>query len=228
MQTGKKAASTLATMYREESTVKLRRERTKAVRDELKQFPTGDTPDSCMSAPLRLNELETALRNLKCIKAPGPDGICNDILKHLGPKAKKTLLQLFNESWTSATVPAQWEKAFICPIHKKGKNKKDPKSYRPISLISCLGKLMERIINRRLVWHLEANNLLTPTQTGYRKHQNTEDQLAPLAQEIETSFQEKNKVVSVFFNLYRAFDKVWREGLLLKVRQSGVTQRMFG
>ena len=150
------------------------------------------------------------------------------MLKHMGPYAKKTLLQLFNASWKSGTVPALWKKAFICPIHKKGKSKKDPKNYRPISLTSCLGKLMERILNRRLIWHLETNNLLTPTQTGYRKHRSTEDQLALLAQEIETAFQEKEKVVSVFFDLSRAFDKVWREGLLLKIHQSGITGRMFG
>ena len=55
----------------------------------------------------------------------------------------------------------------------------------------------------------------------------TEDQLALIAQEIENAFQEKKKVVAVFFDLTKAFDKVWREGLLLKVLQSQVSGRMY-
>ncbi|KAK7108155.1 hypothetical protein V1264_015944 [Littorina saxatilis] len=228
LQTGKKAANTLANMYQETSTVKLPRDRTKAVREAIRQPSEKGANSSCMYDPIRLDELEAAIKALKCKKAPGPDGISNDMLKHMGTIAKKTLLLLFNESWKSTTVPAMWKKAHIVPIHKKGKNKKDPKSYRPISLISCLSKLMERILNRRLIWHLETNSMLTPTQTGYRKNRSTEDQLALLAQEIETAFQEKKKVVSVFFDLSAAFDKVWREGLLLKIHQAGITGRMFG
>jgi len=52
------------------------------------------------------------------------------MILHLGPSAKKAILALFNKSWMSGTVPAMWEKA----IYKKGKDKKHPSSYRPISL----------------------------------------------------------------------------------------------
>ena len=226
LQTGKRAANSLARMYQEESSCKLSRERTRIIRNELHQANQQDAT-SCMTDLFRLDELEAAIKVLKSKKSPRPDGISNEMLKHLGDTSKKTLLKVINESWRTSTVPAMWKKAQIVPIHKKGKDKQDPKSYRPISLLSCLGKLMERMVNKRLIWHLETNNILNPTQTGYRKHRNTEDQLALLAQEIETAFQEKKKVVAVFFDLSRAFDKVWREGLLLKVRKSGVTSRMF-
>ena len=121
------------------------------------------------------------------------------------------------------------KKATIIPVHKKGKDKEDPNSYRPISLLSCLGKLLQWVINRRLISFLEERKILSPTQTGYRKHRNTEDQLALIAQEIENAFQEKKKIVYVFFDLTKAFDKVWREGegLLLKVLESGVSERMY-
>ena len=59
--------------------------------------------------------------------------------------------------------------------------------------------------------HLEANNILSPTQSGYRKHRSTEDQLALLAQEIENAFQEKKRTMAVFYDPSKAFDKVWRE-----------------
>ena len=78
----------------------------------------------------------------------------------------------------------------------------------------------------RLISFLEERKILSPTQTGYRKHRSTEDQLTLIAQEIENAFQEKKKVVSVFFDLTKAFDKVWREGLLLKILESGISGRM--
>ena len=119
------------------------------------------------------------------------------------------------------------KKTTIINIHKKGKYKNNPKSYRPITLLSCLGKLLEKVINRRLLSFLEDNNVLSQIQTGYTKHRSTEDQLALIAQEIENAFQEKKKVVAVLFDLTKAFDKVWREGLLPKVLQSRVSRRMY-
>ena len=149
------------------------------------------------------------------------------MIKHFGEKAKSTLLRLFNESWRQGKVPSSWKKAHIIPIHKKGKSKKDPESYRPISLISCLGKLMERILNKRLIWYPESNNILAPSQTGYRSHRSTEDQLMLISQEIENAFLKKEKVVSVFFDLSKAFDKVWKGGLLQKISQLGIRSNMF-
>ena len=144
------------------------------------------------------------------------------MLKHLGACSRAVLLKIFNHSWIKGVVPAVWKEAIIIPIPKKGKDKKNPPSYHPISLLSCVGKLLERMINRRLINHLESNNVLSPTQTGYRKHRSTEDQLAYLAQNIEDAFQEKRKVLAVFFDFSNAFDKVWKEGLLVKLLRTGV------
>jgi hypothetical protein len=85
---------------------------------------------------------------------------------------------------------------------------------------------MERIINKRLTWHLETKSLLDPSQSGFMQHQNTEDQLAYLAQDIENAFQEKKHVLAVFFDLPKAFDKVWKEGLLFKLLEFGVQDKM--
>ena len=111
------------------------------------------------------------------------------MLKHLGPGAKRTLLRIYNQSWSTGTVPTIWKEVVIRPIPKKGKDKRDPSSYRPISLLSCVGKLLERIINKRLIWHLESNSVLASTQTGYRQFRSTEDQLALLTQGIIENLQ---------------------------------------
>ena len=124
-------------------------------------------------------------------------------------------------------MPDIWKEASIIPIHKKGKDKKDAKSYRPISLLSCVGKLLERIVNQRLQWYLETYGKLSYTQTGFRKNKNTEDQLTYFAQKIENGFQEGKKTVAVFFDMTKAFDTVWKDGLLLKLVKSGIAGNMY-
>ena len=72
--------------------------------------------------------------------------------------------------------------------------------------------------------YVKADIISNPTPSGYRKHRSTEDQLALLAQEIENALQETKQTVTVFYYLSKAFDKVWREGLLLKVLNTGVSR----
>ena len=83
-------------------------------------------------------------------------------------------------------------------------------------------KLLEHIINKRLILYLESNSLLAPTQSGYRQNHSTEDQLAYFTQEVEDAFQEKKKVLAVYFDLSKAFDTVCKDGLLLKLLRYGV------
>ena len=172
------------------------------------------------------------------------------MLKHLVSGAKRILLCSYNQSWSIGTVPTIWKEAVIRPIPKKGKDKRDPSSYRPINLLSCVGKLLERIIDkrltwhlqsssvlastqtgyrqfRRLTWHLQSNAVLTSTQAGYRQFRSAEDQLALLTQDIEDAFQEKKKVLVVFFDMSKSFDKVWKEGLPLKLVRAGVHGKMY-
>ncbi|PVD33868.1 hypothetical protein C0Q70_05130 [Pomacea canaliculata] len=84
-------------------------------------------------------------------------------------------------------------------------------------------KLMERLINTRLSWHLEKNNILTPEQAGFRQHRSTEDQVAYIAQKIEDGYQDKKHTLTVWIDMEKAFDKVWKDGLRLKLQKCGVT-----
>ena len=114
----------------------------------------------------------------------------------------------------------------MIPILKHGKQRNQVDSYRPIILTSCACKLMERIINNRLTWILESENLLVDEQAGFRKNRSTEDQIAYIAQEIEDGFQEKKQTTIVWVDLEKAFDKVWKEGLILKLLNNNISHRM--
>ena len=117
---------------------------------------------------LTKGELEGAIKKLKKRKSPGPDKVHNEMLQNLGEKGRAILLKLFNKTWTEGSIPKAWKTATITPILKTGKKANDPKSYRPISLTSCLGKLCERILNLRLYWWLEFSGLITQRQAGFR------------------------------------------------------------
>ena len=149
------------------------------------------------------------------------------MIRHLGTTSRLKLLLIINQSWSSGKFPDQWREAIITPIRKKQKDKTKKSSYRPISLLSCLGKVMERMVNTRLLKHLEENHLLSNTQSAYRKNRSTEDQLVYLAQQIENAYQEKKKVLGIFVDLTKAFDKVWKEGLLLKLLKKRVEGNMY-
>ena len=180
-----------------------------------------------MAEELTMQELRSSIKKLKSKKAPGPDGVMNDMLRHPGSAAKNILLRIFNQSWKQGRVPDIWKETSIIPIHKKGRDEKDAKSYGPITLLSCVGKLLERIVNQRLQWYLETYGKLSDTQAGFRKNKNTEDQLTYFAQKIENGFQEGKKTVAVFFNMKKAFDTVWKDGLLLKLIKCGIAGNMY-
>ncbi|GFS15898.1 RNA-directed DNA polymerase from mobile element jockey [Elysia marginata] len=106
------------------------------------------------------------------------------MLQQLGSTGKLFLLNIINQSWKQGRTPRAWKNAHVVPILKKDKDPKELKSYRPISLTSCTGKVAERTVNRRLYWLLENRGLLCEEQSGFRSASRTEDQLFTIYQKI--------------------------------------------
>ena len=140
--TGKDAANCFIDTYEEISNLGVPEERRKQVHEDSKNQPSPEPPEH-MNKPFTKKELDEALATLQSKKSPGPDKVTNEMLIHLGPIAKTRLLTLFNNSWKTGNVPQAWREADMIPIHKKGKDKVKPESFRPNSLTSTVGKLME-------------------------------------------------------------------------------------
>jgi hypothetical protein len=113
-----------------------------------------------------------------------------------------------------------WKEGIPVPIFKKDNGLTDSNSYRPISLLRCTAKLLEHMINTRLVWHIKENGYLIPQQSSFRRHRSTEDQVAYIDQEIEDAFQEKKHVLAIWVNLEKTFDKIWKSGLKIRLRRN--------
>ena len=120
------------------------------------KVPSADD-ESC--APILMSELQSATKKMKGKGAAGPDNIPPSFLKSLGPLALKELLSIFNSSFSLAHSPRIWRVATIIPLLKAGKSPSEVASFRPISLTSCVVKLLERIRAGRLYYIAETNNM---------------------------------------------------------------------
>ncbi|GFW35280.1 probable RNA-directed DNA polymerase from transposon X-element [Trichonephila clavipes] len=146
--------------------------------------------------------------------SPGPDGISYEFLRHLNEDSLVSLLYLFNRIWREQVYPTQWQEAIVIPILKPGKDPKNPLSYRPIALTSCLCKTLERVVNARLVYQLEKNKCIPLFQSGFRKGRSTLDNIITLENKIRNAFVRRNHLVSIFIDIEKAYDRTWRYGIL--------------
>ena len=113
-----------------------------------------------------------------------------------------------------------------CPIPKPGKDKTEATNYRQIALTSCICKTMERMINDRLVWFLESNNLISGNQAGFRKNYSTNDHLVQLESFIRDAFIKKEHCVAIFFDLEKAYDTTWKHGIMKDLHDIGLRGRL--
>ncbi|GFU46465.1 probable RNA-directed DNA polymerase from transposon X-element [Trichonephila clavipes] len=179
----------------------------------------GKTFASVCRQPLPYNcdfdmfELKRALSSAHNT-SPGPDGISYVLLRHLSEDSLVSLLYLFNRIWREQVYPTQWQEAIVIPILKPGKDPKNPLSYRPIALTSCLCKTLERMVNARLVYQLEKNKCIPLFQSGFRKGRSTLDNIIQLESKIRNAFVRRNHLVSIFFDIEKAYDRTWRYGIL--------------
>ena len=170
-------------------------------------------------------ELERAINDASNNKAAGDDNIPYDVIKSLGQTARQFILHIYNQIWDGKPIPQKWRTAVIKPLLKEGKDPKSPGSFRPIALTACLGKLLEKIIADRLSAYLEDNKLLNPNQAGFRRERCTTDRVLKLVQMASDKIHENEEgttTLVTFFDFSRAYDKVWREGLLCKMIKLGV------
>ena len=135
-------------------------------------------------------ELLSAIQKMKCKGTAGPDDIPPTFLKSLNPLALQELSSIFNTSFYLADCPQIWGVATIIPLLKGGKSPSDVASFRPISLTSCIVKLLERIIADRLYYIAASNNLFSRFQ-AVRKGRSCENQILRIVQAIEDGFQRR-------------------------------------
>lgn len=162
-------------------------------------------------------EIRQIVRLLKNRKAPGADGITNADLKQLPRKGLAWITAVANAVLRLRHFPAQWKHADVVMIPKPGKNPVMPQNYRPISLLSCLGKIIEKSILTRLQTHVDDAGVLDDEQFGFRMCHSCPHQLLRVVELITAGFNDKQHSAAVFVDVAKAFDQVWHAALLYKM-----------
>jgi exonuclease III len=197
----------------------------------------NDNPPSepiMTDAPISTHEVAMELKSLKLGKAPGIDGISNEFYKYLSEFMVQPLTILFNYVWDKGIYPDKWSEGIIQPLHKKG-SRDEPDNYRKLTLMACMGKIFEAIINKRLVFQTEATNSIDHNQFGFCKGCRTSDNVFIIDTLISYQKSKKKPLYITFVDFSKAFDFVNRTFLYYKLIQNGyggkllkIIQSLFG
>ena len=200
--------------------------RVKEIAEERDLQGTEDT--QYLYRNITMEETEAALQSLRKGKAPGCDLIYTDLLVAAGDELKKAIHEVFHKSWQEGKCPNEWKVASVTFLKKSRKaNYHQPSSYRPISLTSCLGKCMEKIIATRLYGFVEHNDILDKEQEGFRRFRGTSQALLRLTQDIKNGFNTKKTTLAAMVDMEKAYDSVWRDGLMYKLDKKGIQGRIW-
>ena len=187
---------------------------------DLPDFPSR-TNNVIDSINITIQEIIDIIQILDPNKASGPDSISHRMLKICPADIAVPLLIIFNKSLEQCRYPSSWKIANVCVLFKKGDSSL-PSNYRPISLISCVGKIMERVVFKHVYNHLQLNKLIYQYQSGFLPKRSTVHQLLEIYNCILNSLENREISCFVFCDFSRAFDKVWHRGLVHKMAAYGI------
>ncbi len=156
------------------------------------------------------------IKSLQLNKAAGPDRINHRLLAGIAQSVKHPLTILFNLSLKLSSFPRQWKHAHVMPLFKKG-DRSLCSNYRPISLLSCLGKLFERCVFKHVYNYFHSNALLYKFQSGFIPCHSTVHQLIEINDNVCKSLDRKEYFCMFFCDISKAFDRVWHKGLVYKL-----------
>ncbi|GFS48780.1 probable RNA-directed DNA polymerase from transposon X-element [Trichonephila clavipes] len=175
------------------------------------------TPHVQEIEPTTPTEVLTYVQRIKPKKSPGLDQISNRMLKNLPLKFLFFITFLINQLFKNNYFPDSWKTAVVIPILKPDKNPELAQNYRPISLLSCLSKVYEFVLMQRLNQHCAAVNFIIPQQCGFRPKCSTVHQLLRVTELIHSGFAKHEATGILFLDIAKAFDKIWHDGLLIKL-----------
>lgn len=191
---------------------------------------TNDITSTIHPIPTRLlasylttpTELKNKVKTFSNDKAPGSDNVTYRIIKNFSNKAFAQFTYIVNAILKLQYYPKSWKTAIVIPVPKFGKELSSPKNYRPISLLSGLSKLTEKVILDRLD-KTDKKLKLTPTyQFGFRSGHSTTHQVVRIINDVKTHFNKNQNTVLLLLDMQKAFDKVWIDGLIFKLYNQNI------
>ena len=160
--------------------------------------------------------------NLDLSKAAGPDCIPVVVLKNCEPELSYILAQLFNKCLKESCFPDCWKVSSVVPVCRNVEERSTAKSYHPISLLSVVSKVFEKIVDNRIIDHLEKCSLFSDFQYSFRSSRSTADLLTVVSDRIVRAFNRSWGTRAVALDISKAFDSIWHPGQLHKLKSYGI------
>jgi len=174
------------------------------------------------SVDFSVEAVRSCLSRVKPSTSYGPDGVPNILLKKLANCICMPLSYIFDASFKSNCLPQQWLQAFVTPVFKKGATS-DPNNYRPISLTCSCCRVMERIINSRLINYLLEHQLITKHQHGFLRKHSTCPNLLETVNDWSLALDRHLITDAVYIDFQKAFDSVSHLKLISKLKSYNIT-----
>lgn len=169
-------------------------------------------------------EIAKVTKYLKMKKAPGPDGIPNEVVKAVSEVNSESIRQVMNKCLMQGTFPAKWKIATLVLIPKPGKGPQAETKYRPICLLDSIGKFLERLIKERLEEELEEKNIIADNQHGYRAKRSTITALKKVQEARELARKKEICCIMVTIDVANAFNSVPWKGIIAALRKAEVSE----
>ena len=148
------------------------------------------------------------------------------VLKNCEPELSHMIAKLFNNCLKKSCFPGCWKVSSVVPVFKNVEERSAAKNYRPVSLLSVVSKVFEKLVNNRIVDHLE-KCLFSDFQYGFRSSRSTADLLTVVSDRIARAFNGSGATRAVSLDISKAFDRVWHAGLLHKLTSYGISGQIF-
>ena len=180
----------------------------------------------CTIPSMTVEQMKRLLLETDSRSASGEDGISYNLMKQCSDSSKKVFCNIINACLAENIFPNAWKEARVTMLPKPGRDRIFACNYRPISLLSCLGKIYEKHIYIYLMIELQSKGFLNAHQAGFIKKRSTQEHLFRLSQKILTGFKKRECTLAIFLDVKAAFDAVWLNGLKYKINQIGLSKQL--
>ena len=172
--------------------------------------------------------VKKVIKNLDSSKVSGPDCIPVVVLKNCEPELSYILAELFNMCLKESCFPDCWKVSSVVPASKNVGKRSTAKTYSPVNLLSVVSKVFDKLVNNRILYHLEKRGLFSDFQYDLKSSQSTADLLTVASDRIAREFNRSGATRAVALDISKAFYRVWHAGLLCKVKSYGISGQIFG
>ena len=186
-----------------------------------KSYLKGNYMESMLLTPVCEQEIKKELENLDPSKSCGHDNIMPKVVKQLATELSEPLSHIINLTFSTGKLPVDFKTSIVIPVYKSG-DSCEFNNYRPISLLPCFSKILEKMMYKRLLNYLNKICLLSEHQFGFRKNNSTNFALIDLINKITTAIDNKEFAIGVFLDLSKAFDTADHSLLLQKLEFYGI------